>query len=129
MALRFLSRCILMTLFASAVVSGNAATFTVNSVGDQSDANAGNGVCDTGGGTCTLRAAIEEANANAGDDTIHFSIGSGARTITPACLLPDIAERVLIDGTTQPGYSGTPLIQIDGAVVPLAQNGNGFNIR
>jgi CSLREA domain-containing protein len=37
-----------------------------------SDANPGNGVCETAAGNtvCTLRAAIEEANALAGDDTI-----------------------------------------------------------
>ncbi|MEZ5283192.1 MAG: FG-GAP-like repeat-containing protein, partial [Acidimicrobiales bacterium] len=52
----------------------------VNSTGDASDLSAGNGVCDTGAlntqgdPQCTLRAAIEEANASAGIDTIHFDI-------------------------------------------------------
>ena len=39
---------------------------------DLPDANPGNGVCETasGNGVCTLRAAIQEANALAGADTI-----------------------------------------------------------
>lgn len=91
-----------------------AATFTVNSVGDASDATPGDGLCDAGGSVCTLRAAIEEANANAGADTIHFSIGTGAQTIASATAYPAIVEMITIDGTTQPGYGGTALIEIDG---------------
>ena len=37
--------------------------FTVNSTLDDGDANPGDGVCRTAGGVCTLRAAIQEANA------------------------------------------------------------------
>ncbi len=92
----------------------SAATFTVNSISDASDATPGDGLCDIGGSICTLRAAIEEANANAGADTIHFSIGTGAQTLAPATGYPAIIEAVTIDGTTQPGYSGTALIEIDG---------------
>ena len=40
-----------------------AASLTVDSVLDSSDASAGDGSCDDGSGNCTLRAAIEEANA------------------------------------------------------------------
>ncbi len=47
-----------------------AAPFTVNNNGDASDSNPGDAVCATAAGTCTLRAAIEEANARAGADTI-----------------------------------------------------------
>ena len=50
----------------------NAAVFTVNTPYDGLDANPGDGVCETapGNGICTLRAAIHETNALAGDDTI-----------------------------------------------------------
>src|SRR5262245_31709958 len=46
--------------------------FNVNSPADVSDANPGNGVCETalGNGVCTLRAAIEEANRHPSADTI-----------------------------------------------------------
>ena len=55
----------------------------VNSTGDAADNNPGNGACDTGGTNsqgateCTLRAAIEEANALAGANTIEFNIPTG----------------------------------------------------
>src|SRR5436190_21358519 len=50
--------------------------FVVNSTGDGDDAFPGDGQCETavGNGVCTLRAAIEEANAHAGADGIFFSI-------------------------------------------------------
>jgi CSLREA domain-containing protein len=47
-------------------------TFAVNTTVDAPDAAPGNGVCETASGNavCTLRAAIQEANALAGADTI-----------------------------------------------------------
>ncbi len=52
-----------------------AATFTVNSPADVVDNNPGNGFCDTGGGVCTLRAAIMEANHTPGGGAaIHFGL-------------------------------------------------------
>ena len=92
-----------------------AATFVVNNTGDAADASAGNGVCATAGAVCTLRAAIEEANALAGADTITFNIGAGGlQTIAPASALPTISTEIDIDGTTQPGFAGTPLIKLLG---------------
>lgn len=44
--------------------------FDVNSRADNSDAHVGDGVCDDGSGQCTLRAAVEEANAHPGPDYI-----------------------------------------------------------
>lgn len=108
---------ILVALFF--VGTAHAATFTVNVTTDGSDANPGNGVCNTGvGSNCTLRAAIQEANAFAGTDTIEFSIGSpgGIRIITPNSPVPVITQPVIIDGWTQgaAGYTGSPLIEIVG---------------
>jgi len=103
-----------------------AATFTVDSTGDDPDATPGDGTCATAGSACTLRAAIEEANANADADTIAFDIaGSGVRTITPAGGLPTITAPLTIDGYTQLGsqpntnptgaIDAVPLIEIDGS--------------
>ncbi len=63
------------TLTAWVMFAGSAlgAGFTVDSLGDSGDSNPGNAVC-AGGGSCTLRAAIEEANALAGPDSIDFSV-------------------------------------------------------
>lgn len=51
------------------------AAFTVNNNGDAVDNNIGNGVCSTAGGVCTLRAAIQEANRLAGNDSITINAG------------------------------------------------------
>ena len=60
----------LLGIFVS--VLAQVAVFTVNIASDGSDANPGDGVCETapGNGICVLRAAIQETNALAGDDTI-----------------------------------------------------------
>ncbi len=91
-----------------------ASTLTVNEIGDSSDLTPGDGQCDTDGGTlgdqCTLRAAIEELNAQGPDVTPHrieFNItsGTGPFTITLTAPLPMITVPVVIDGETQPGAS------------------------
>src|ERR671926_346430 len=64
-----------------------ATTFTVNSAGDGADANLADNVCNDGGGNCTLRAAIQQANATAGTDTINFSVTGTINLTGP---LPDI---------------------------------------
>jgi len=52
-----------------------AATFTVNTTADTEDANPGDGVCADSSGNCSLRAAIMEANALPGPDTIVLQSG------------------------------------------------------
>jgi hypothetical protein len=70
---------------------------------------------DSGPGS--LRQAILDANANPGTDTITFSIGSGVQTITLTNGLPTVTDPVTIDGTSQPGFSGQPLIELNGSNV------------
>jgi CSLREA domain-containing protein len=91
-----------------------ASVYVVNSTLDTSDAAPGNNVCDDGMGRCTLRAAIQEANAHAGADVINFSIASGLQTINVGSDLPIITEQVTLDATTQAGYAGVPIIQVTG---------------
>jgi hypothetical protein len=67
-------------------------------------------------GVGSLRWAIENANSTAGSDTVTFNIpGAGVQTIRPLSPLPEITDAIIIDGTTQPGYSGSPLIELDGS--------------
>ncbi|HEX8287026.1 MAG TPA: BACON domain-containing carbohydrate-binding protein, partial [Pyrinomonadaceae bacterium] len=54
------------------------ATFSVNSSADSNDAAPGNGACADAAGSCTLRAAVQEANALAGNDTITFDLTAPA---------------------------------------------------
>ena len=53
-------------------------------------------------------------NAAAGADLIDFNIGTATFTIIPATNLPPITDPVTIDGATQPGFAGVPLIEISG---------------
>jgi hypothetical protein len=67
-------------------------------------------------GEGSLRWAITQANGNAGPDTIAFQIpGPGVQTIQPLSALPTITDPVLLDGTSQPGFGGSPLIELDGS--------------
>ena len=65
-------------------------------------------------GTGTLRQAIVDSNATPGSNTIDFSIGTDAQTISVLSALPSITVPVTIDGTSQPGYTNAPLIDLDG---------------
>jgi uncharacterized repeat protein (TIGR01451 family) len=65
-------------------------------------------------GPNTLRQAIVDSNANPGSNAISFQIvGAGVQTIDLLSTLT-ITSPVVIDGTTQPGYAGSPLIALDG---------------
>lgn len=90
------------------------ATFTVTNVAD--------------GGPGSLRAAINASNATGGLDTIAFNIaGSGLRTIfvggSGLGPLPALTDAVVVDGKTQPGYAGNPLIELDGNAAGVGSNG------
>ena len=77
---------------------------------------------DTGPGS--LRQAIADANGHAGLDTIAFNIpGAGLQTVTPASVLPNITDPVVIDGYTQPGASPNTLAQGNNAVLLIELNG------
>jgi hypothetical protein len=91
-------------------------------------------VCDVDAATaeeqCTLRAAIQEANVNnnpADQDQIEFEIGgasaTGVKTISPTSELPDITERVTIDGYTQPGSQHNTLANGNNAVLNIELDG------
>jgi CSLREA domain-containing protein len=111
---------LLLTVMAMVLVAvaspAWAAEFEVNSTTDRPDKTPGDGVCVAlrppllppfpSGNECTLRAAIEEANALQGADTINFNIpGTGPHTITPGSYLPQISTQVTIDGYSQSGAS------------------------
>ena len=75
-------------------------------------------------GPNTLRQAILNANTNPGADIITFAIsGPGVHEIQPLSALPPITGSVRIDATTQSGYAGTPLIQLDGSLAGSGANG------
>jgi hypothetical protein len=88
-----------------------AATFTVVNTNDS--------------GAGSLRQAILDANANAGQDTITFNIvAAGVQTISPLTALPTITDSIVIDGYTQPGSSPNTLADGDNAVLLIEINGS-----
>lgn len=106
-----------------------AATLVVTSDGDEADRSPGDGQCASTAGACTLRAALQEAEAREGADVVQFRIGTGIRTIRPATPLPIMAGPITLDGSTQPGYAGAPLVEIDGSALEVgdAREGPGLD--
>jgi len=111
---------LVVALMAAGMMAANPAhastTFTVNLTSDAVDIDTGDNRCDINafdtGDSCTLRAAIQQANATPGPDLIRFLIqdgSSGVKTLdygTSALgALPPITDTVTIDGYTQPGAS------------------------
>jgi uncharacterized repeat protein (TIGR01451 family) len=69
---------------------------------------------DSGPGS--LRQAILNATATSDLNVIAFNIpGTGVQTIQPLTALPSISVPVILDGTTQSGFAGTPIIELDGS--------------
>lgn len=60
-----------------------SAVYTVTSPADAPDASVGNGSCATSTGTCTVRAAIQEANASTAADTVVVPAGTYTLTLAP----------------------------------------------
>jgi titin len=79
-----------------------AATYTVTTTADS--------------GPGSLRQALLDANGKAGPDTIEFRLsGSPPFSIAPLSGLPGVYDPVAIDGTTQAGYAGRPIIELRGS--------------
>jgi CSLREA domain-containing protein len=115
---RIVLRCIMAALaFACAVFppgTAKAATFVVNSLEDRMDTGPGGGVCANGRGSCTLRAAIAEANASPANDVIRFAVSG---TIVLLNTLPEVASAgtagtLEIDGGGQVTVSGDDTVRI-----------------
>ena len=86
-------------------------------------------------GQGSLREFIENANAlsntglaqagmNAGIENSIFEIpGAGPFSIQPATVLPTVTDPVVLDGTTQPGWTSAPIIELNGAGAGAGVNG------
>ncbi len=126
-------------IFFLLVQNSNAAVVVVDTTSDIIDgdiSSIGNLITSPGAdGFISLREAITAANNTNGLDEIHFNIpttdpgymadpGNPALplsyTITPASALPIIVDPVMLDGTTQPDYTGVLIVQLDGSSAPGA---------
>ncbi len=107
----FTGLCLGMVTAFSVDRGARAASFTVDTGDDDHDARPGDHRCATPRGACSLRAAIEEANADRGADTVTFRRG-----IAPVI--------VLRDGQLEVARAGALRIRGPGAA-DLALDGNG----
>ena len=117
--------------------TANSATFTVDIVADDAnahDSNPGDGICSDDFGSCTLRAAMEEANALAGSDVILFANAFVNETLVLSGSegpLPVISSQMFILGYSIDAYNSSatllrdapPQFTIDGSQL---SSGNGF---
>jgi hypothetical protein len=101
-------------LFVSSALT--AATFTVTNTADS--------------GAGSLRDAINQVNAGAGNDTIAFNIpGAGVHRIQPLTDLPAIVQpNTLVDGYTQPGTSVNTDPLATNAVLLIEINGSNYTV-
>lgn len=77
-------------------------------------------------GPGSLRQAILDANTAEGADEIHFALPGTAgtvHTIQPLSKFPDITGPTTLDATTQPGYAGTPVVELDGSAAGVDIDG------
>ena len=98
----------------------NATLQNATGVGTISASSVNNGLTVTttnDNGPGSLRQAITQANASTpGPNTITFDIpGPGPFTINVRSPLPTITTPVTIDATTQPGYAGAPVVELNGS--------------
>lgn len=85
----------------SDLLTGSAATFTVTNTLEM--------------GAGSLQQAILNANTNNDADVIVFNIPPGGpQQIILTNDLPLVTSPLTIDATTQPGFSGTPIIELSG---------------
>ena len=79
------------------------------------------------GGPGSLRQAIMDVNAaQPGPQpiTILFNIsGGGAQTIAPASALPALTQPTILDATTEPGFTATPIVELNGSSAGMSANG------
>ncbi|MGE3479907.1 MAG: beta strand repeat-containing protein [Gammaproteobacteria bacterium] len=95
-------------------LQSHAFVYIVDSAADLVDADTSDGICETASGTCTLRAAIQQANAWAGTDSVVLPAGTytlsigGAGENAAASGDLDVTDGLILNG------SGAASAVIDG---------------
>ena len=119
---------VLLTAVALLIDSDPAVASPTNILTVNTTSDADNGGC--GIAPCSLREAISDANASPGTDAIEFSLPACpvSCSISPTSNLPFVTgDDTTIDGTTQNGWSGDPIVTIDGSL--LSPGDWGLNIN
>jgi CSLREA domain-containing protein len=108
-----------------------AQTFTVNTTVDSSGIPGGEYCTGAVGIQCTLREAIQEANAKEGADEISFAgIPAGSVLEIQEAPLPGIYEGVTIDGYTAEGATpGVPAVELIPNNFEVLESTPGLSVR
>ena len=108
--------------FLALTLAVSGSTITVTNTSDGGNGSLRQALLDAQSGVCTPLPC-----------TIAFNLPAGPMVITPASNLPTIQSQTIVDATTQPGYAGVPVVQIDGSApatsAALTVNGNGSLVR
>jgi trimeric autotransporter adhesin len=127
------------TKFIAINVDSTLWVSTENDIADGDTSNIFNLLANRGtDGAISLREAIIATNntTSVGPNQINFEIpGVGTHRINLTSALPAITRSIVIDGGTQLGYAGNPLIEINGGAITeangltLSIGSNGSTIR
>jgi hypothetical protein len=100
-----------------------AATFVVNDTADVPDATPGDAVCETAAGndTCTLRAAIMEANALPGADVVTLPAGTYALALPFAAVDTEANGDLDVTDTLDLAGAGAVATVIEGDLLALVE--------
>ena len=113
----------------------HARTFTVDSPQDQGDQGPGDGICDSDNFGCTVRAAVDEANAFSGDPSDTIAVPAGSYQLTQGEL--QIDSRITLTGAgaastvihRAAGVSGFRIFHVTGKVRPGRLVISGVTVR
>ncbi len=78
--------------------AAGATTFTVDNTGSSADANLNDGICATGTGACSLRAAIEQSNFSSAGAPHTIDLSFVTEISVPAELPPITRNGTFVDG-------------------------------
>jgi large repetitive protein len=144
LALMGAAAIVVVPLVSQHNVAQAASSWTVTTQNDGVDSNVGDNVCATGAGQCTLRAAIQEANATGAADTVIVPAGTYTITIAPSGDNGadngdfDITRPLTITGTgpaatvidagTAPGGSPPEQLGLD-RLIEISETGGNVTLR
>ena len=102
------------------VDAGFSFSAVVNTRGDTTDDD---GVASGRLQQGSLRQFLINSNAIGGTQAANFSVGTGAITIMPTAAMPTLADAVVLDGTTQEGFAGAPVVELNGSIAGSGVSG------
>jgi hypothetical protein len=117
-AMRHIRQGLLALLLTAALSlptsAGFATSFTVDSTGDGDDTNTLDGVCNDGTGAARCGLPSRRPTRHPAPIRLPSIFLDPARTPSPLPRLPAVSDTLTIDGTTQAGFSGTPIVELRG---------------